>query len=79
MTIIHCNMPSIQTRYFGGCIEKGGIGVQLCGWLILLDLCTGGMSGAAYIKADNIIILAMLQKDFAKNGLSLPNFLKHFQ
>jgi len=60
--------PALQCAWYlnyGGCIlAKGGVAVQLCGWTITLNLCTGGMSNTAYVKAVNILTM---QEEFAKN------------
>ena len=66
--------PALQhawySNYCGGCVAKGGIAVQLCGWTITLNLCAGGISDTAYVKAVNILAM---QEEFAKNDTSLQN------
>jgi len=62
---------------YGGCVAKGGIAVQLCGCTITLDLCAGGISDTAYVKAVNMILA--MQEEFTNNDTLLPNpFLNIF-
>jgi len=72
--------PALQcawySHYYTGCIAKGSVAVQFCGWTIAFDLYTGGMSDTAYVKAVNILAM---QEEFAKNDPSSPNpFLNIF-
>jgi hypothetical protein len=52
------------SKYYGGCVGKGGIACQLCGWTVTLELCTGAIDDSSYIDAVQIL---RLQDDFAKN------------
>jgi hypothetical protein len=52
------------SKYYSGCVGKGGIACQLCGWTVTLELCTGAIDDTAYI--DKVQILRM-QDEFAKN------------
>ena len=61
---------ALYLKYYCGCVGKGGIALQLCGWTVSLELCTGGMDNSAYIKAVKIF---EMQQEFAQNDLSSPN------
>ncbi len=67
---------ALYNDYYGGCVGKGGIGIQLCGWTVAFELCTGAISDTSYVKTVNIF---ELQNMFAKNDLTSPNpFLNVF-
>jgi hypothetical protein len=63
--------PELQratwSKYYSGCVGKGGISLQLCGWTINLELCTGAIDDSAYITAVQIL---RLQELFAANDRS---------
>ncbi len=52
------------SKYYSGCVGKGGIACQLCGWTETLELCTGAIDDSAYIETVQIL---RLQDEFAKN------------
>jgi hypothetical protein len=41
--------------YYGGCVAKGGVALQLCGWIRTIELCTGAIGDSDYIEAVNIL------------------------
>jgi len=61
---------ALFSRYYASCVAKGGIGLQLCGWTVTFELCTGAMDDTAYVKAVDIF---GLQQAFAENDQSSPN------
>jgi len=34
---------ALYSRYYAGCIAKGGVAVQPCGWIATWELCTGAV------------------------------------
>jgi len=76
-TDVHLVKPSnpnlqraLYSQYYGGCVAKGGIRLQLCGWAVTFDLCTGGMDGTSYVKAIRIF---ESQEVFAKHDITLQH------
>jgi len=45
---------SLYSQYYAGCVAKGGITLQLCGWTVTWELCTGGIDDTAYVNATRI-------------------------
>jgi hypothetical protein len=37
------------SKYYSGCVGKGGVACQLCGWTVTIELCTGAIDDYAYI------------------------------
>jgi len=76
-TDVHLVKPSnpnlqraLYSQYYGGCVAKGGIRLQLCGWTVTFDLCTGGMDDTSYVKAIRIF---ESQEVFAKHDITLQH------
>ena len=42
---------ALYSRYYGGCVAKGGIGLQLCGWTTTFELCTSTIDDMWYVKS----------------------------
>jgi len=40
---------ALYSKYYCSCVGKGSIALQLCGWTVTLELCTGGMDNSAPI------------------------------
>jgi hypothetical protein len=43
------NRP-LYSKDYGQCCAKGGVSVQLCGWIRNIELCTGGIDDSGYIE-----------------------------
>jgi len=61
---------ALYSQYYGGCVAKGGIRLQLCGWTVTFDLCTGAMDDTSYVKTVKIL---ESQEAFAKHNTSSIN------
>jgi len=40
----------LYSWYYAGCIAKGGVAIQPCGWIATWELCTGGIDDSRYVK-----------------------------
>jgi hypothetical protein len=67
---------ALYSQYYGQCCTKGGVSVQLCGWIRNLELCTGGIDDSNYIEAVGVL---EEQDEFSKADMtSLLSFLNIF-
>ena len=41
---------ALYSDYYGGCVGKGGVAIQPCGWIRTLPLCTGAIGDQAYLS-----------------------------
>lgn len=41
---------ALYSDYYGGCVGKGGVVIQLCGWIRTLPLCTGAIGDQANLS-----------------------------
>jgi len=55
---------AMYSSYYAGCVGKGGVSLQLCGWTRTWPLATGAIDDSAYIKLVNVF---ELQQKFAEN------------
>lgn len=63
------------SSYYGGNVAKGGVFLQLCGWLGVYALWVGAVSDTKYLSESGIL---EMQQDFVKNGLDKRSpFHKH--
>jgi len=66
--------PDLQratySSYYAGCVGKGGVSLQLCGWTRTWPLATGAIDDSAYIKLVNVF---ELQQKFAENDKTCNN------
>ena len=82
MTSVVCPKPSnaelqrlTWSSYYGSNCFKGGIGLQLCGWIVTHDMWTGCVSDTKYQEESGIF---KMQEEFAKtdpvgpDGENLP-------
>jgi hypothetical protein len=54
---------ALYSEYYGGCVGKGGVVLQQCGWIRTVPLCTGGIGDQDYLSKTKIF---EKQKAFAK-------------
>jgi hypothetical protein len=67
---------ALWSDYYGGCVAKGGVALQLCGWIRAIELCTGAIGDSDYIDAVEIL---KEQKIFAEmDQSSSSGFLNIF-
>jgi len=48
---------AMYSSYYAGCVGKGGVSLQLCGWTRTWPLATGAIDDSAYIKLVNVFEL----------------------
>jgi hypothetical protein len=53
---------ALCSKHHGQCCAKGGVSVQLCGWIQNLELCAGGIDDSGYIETVGVL---EEQKQFA--------------
>jgi hypothetical protein len=67
---------SLRSEYYAMCCAKGGIALQLCGWIRATELMTGAVGDSEYVK---IVNLLQEQKAFAEwDQSTLESFLNIF-
>jgi hypothetical protein len=74
------NNPDLQcalwSNYYQGCIAKGGIALQLCGWNWNLKLCTGTIDDSNYLEEVKVLKdQAVLAAEDMTSSLSFINIL----
>jgi hypothetical protein len=45
---------ALYSDYYGGCVGKGGVVLQQCGWIRTVPLCTGGIGDQDYLSKTKI-------------------------
>jgi len=55
---------ALYSCYYAGCVAKGGVSVQLCGWTVTWELATRGIDDSAYVK---LVGLFKQQSKFTEN------------
>jgi hypothetical protein len=67
---------ALFSDYYAECCGKGGVALQLLGWICTLELATGGVLDTDYIEMVDVL---MLQKLFAElDDTTLEHFLNIF-
>ena len=46
---------SLRSEYYAKCCAKGGVSIQMCGWIRALHLFTGGIDDSKYIERSEIL------------------------
>ena len=46
---------SLRSEYYAECCAKGGVSIQMCGWIRALHLFTGGIDDSKYIERSEIL------------------------
>ena len=59
---------ALFNNYYGGCVAKGGIFSQQCGWQGTFELWTGAVSNTKYVEGEKIF---ELQQEFVNCDFSL--------
>lgn len=67
---------AIRSDYYAMACAKGGVALQLCGWIRAIELLTGGIGDTEYVTLAEVL---KLQRDFAKwDQSSSETFLNIF-
>jgi hypothetical protein len=45
---------ALYSDYYGGCVGKGSVVLQQCGWIRIVPLCTGGIGDQDYLSKTKI-------------------------
>ena len=61
---------SLHSEYYGGSCAKGGVGVQLSGWIRTLHLLTGGIDDSGYIDLVKILKQQKLFQELDREALA---------
>ena len=61
---------SLHSEYYGGSCAKGGVGVQLSGWIRTLHLFTGGIDDSSYIDLCKILKQQKLFQELDREALA---------